>query len=259
MLKQKITYFFLFFPILLFCEVFESNTISSILNHIENNTIVIADLDNTLIESQSHLGSSQWGDHLGAVFSESGISIEEVDLLVGDLWFQVQPQIKIKCVDPETSLVINKLHEQKIPFIGLTARRPAETHYTLEQLSSVNICASKGFFDEGFLEGFTSPRKGITCHEGIIFCTPINKKSMALQLYLEKLQVLPKKIIFIDDKMHHVKDIEKLAESLGIKYTGIRFSGSDERVKAFCPKIAKIQFDNLPTILSDEEAALILR
>ncbi len=246
-------FFLLVFPTLLCGKILETNSILSVLEHIQEGTLVISDIDNTLIESETQLGSSQWADYLGTLFTTPDRSFEEVDLLVAELWSKVQPLIKIRCVDPKIPQVVKQLHEQKVKFIGLTARRPHEIHYTLKQLASVQIAFTHNVLDDGFLNA----SKGIIFQKGIIFCTPNNKKSCALKLFLENSSSLPDKIIFLDDKLSHVHDVGQLVENLGIAYVGIRFSCTDERVASFCPDVAKIQFEQLPKIISDEEALIL--
>lgn len=246
-------------PRLVLGEIRETISMDSILKYVQDETLVIADIDNTLIESETQLGSSQWGDYLGDLYTDPCRSFEEVDALVAEIWCKVQPLIKIRCVDPQTEKVFQQLQKQNTSFIVLTARRPCEINYTYTQLLSVGIKATSHIIEDGFLDNASDISKRIICYQGIIFCTPINKKSKSLKLFLEKSGHHPKRIIFIDDKLSHVKDVGQLVESLGIDYIGIHFRGSDERVLAFCPEISKIQFDHLPKIITDDEASLIFK
>lgn len=250
--RARIVSLMLFLPTLLFAEIIESNSMNSILKYVHKDCLVVFDLDNTLIESTTQLGSAQWGDHLGFVYSKTAKSIEEIDTLIADSWCKVQPLITVRCVDSDAPNVVAELHKQEIVLIGLTSRRPQEIHHTQKQLDHVQIAMSK-ILDDNALED-THHLKTIIFHQGIIYCTPLNKKSDGLRLFLEKLHHSPQRIIFIDDKPPHIKDIALLVESLGIEYVGIRFGGADERVASFNPDIAKIQWDCLPLIISDDEA-----
>jgi FMN phosphatase YigB (HAD superfamily) len=207
----KIFCFLITLPTLLCGKIIETDSIMSILEYVQKETLVIADLDNTLIESETQLGSSQWGDYLGTLYTEPGKSFEEIDLLIAKMACKVQPVIKIRCVDPQTLEMINQLHEQRVDFMGLTARRPCEIHYTHKQLTSLKINLSN-IINEGFLGCISDSAKGIIYHQGVVFCTPMHKKSYALALFLEKSKLYPKRIVFIDDKLSHVKDICQLAE-----------------------------------------------
>jgi len=65
---------------------------------------------------------------------------------------------------------------------------------------------------------------------------------------------MPKKVVFVDDRWDQVENLAEALERLGIEFVGIRFSRADDRVKAFDPAIADLQFSRLPKIISDEEA-----
>ncbi|MDP1879486.1 MAG: DUF2608 domain-containing protein [Parachlamydiaceae bacterium] len=238
-------------------KIIESDSILSILDHVNEDTFVFSDLDNTLIESENHLGSAQWGDYLYDLYFDPNRPVEDADSLEAEKWCEVQPLINIRHVDPQTPELIRRLHENKIPLIGLTARRPEEIHFTLEQLNSLQITLSRHFFNNDYLDDASQPRKRIIFHHGVIYCTPINQKSYGLKLFLEKAKCNPKKIIFIDDKLSHVEDVALFAKEQGIDYVGIRFSGADPRVKTFCPNIVKVQYEHLPKILSNDEAKFI--
>lgn len=238
-------------------QIVESDSILSILDHVHEDTFVFSDLDNTLIESENHLGSAQWGDYLYNLYYDPTRPPEDADAFESEIWCEVQPLINIRHVDPKTPELINQLHEKKIPFIGLTARRPEEVHFTFKQLNSLQITLSHHFLMNDFLDDGSDSRRRVVFHHGVIYCTPINQKSLGLKLFLEKSKHRPKKIIFIDDKLPHIEDVGLFAKEEGIDYVGIRFSGADPRVKTFCPNIVKIQYEHLPKIISNEEAKRI--
>jgi FMN phosphatase YigB (HAD superfamily) len=88
---------------------------------------------------------------------------------------------------------------------------------------------------------------------GVIYCGD-NPKEEALIAFFQETGCMPEKVIFIDDRPDQVEKLEVRLEKLGIEFVGIRFSGADERVKAFDPAVADLQFSRLPTIISDDEA-----
>lgn len=243
--------FVLLLPLLLHGKIIETDSMESILEYAQNDTMVFIDIDNTLIESETHMGSSQWSDHWGVLFTVPGRSYDEIDAMVSEMWTQVQPLIKIRTVDPKTEKVFNALHEEDKIVFGLTARHPREIHYTLDQLNAVKLSFSETM--DCVLE------KNITVKQGVIFCGTFNKKSEGLKAFLKEYGKCPKRIVFIDDKLSHVEDVGNFVENLGLEYVGIRFSGADARVLSFCPHLAAIQFKHLPKILTDEEAELILK
>lgn len=66
----------------------------------------------------------------------------------------------------------------------------------------------------------------------------------------------PKRIVLIDDRLEQVCELEKFIS--GTDYIGIHFRGAEERVQAFDPQIADLQWALLPQIISDHEATMRL-
>lgn len=255
MLKNRIFWILLTVPSLIMGANLETNSLISVLDYVKEDTLFIVDIDNTLIESSQHVGSIQWGDYLAEEYAkEGGKTYEEVDYFVSDYWCRVQPYIKVRCVDQNTPELFKKLHEKGITVLGLTARRPNEIDYTLQQLASVDIEMTQQILNTFRLD--LSFQDGEPClyDKGILFCTPAHKKSAVLKAFLNQIGYLPKRIIFIDDKLSHVVDLERFAKELDAEYLGIRFSGADGRVKTFNPEVANLQYEFLPALISDEVA-----
>lgn len=76
--------------------------------------------------------------------------------------------------------------------------------------------------------------------------------------FLNQLDKLPEKIIFVDDKLSHVQDLENSLRAFNIEYVGIRFSKMDKGVNEYDDEIAEIQSEFFPQFISDEAARKIL-
>ena len=252
---KRFIFLFLSLPLFLQGLYLEHDSIMTVLHYVAEDTIVISDIDNTLIESEQHLGSSQWADYLAIQFFQSGKADQDVDQLIVNFGCRIHPFIKMRCVDSETPVLIRQLHEKKIPLFGLTARHPEEADHTHRQLALAQIRMS----ESDYRMSFTGEQSDMAFDRGILFCTSHHKKSAGLKSFFDKSELRPKKVIFIDDKWKHVRDVGEYVEQLGIEYIGLRFSRADERVEKFSPEIAKLQYDHLPKFLSDEEAAQMVR
>lgn len=229
--------FLLFIPTFLFAEIREIARLNEILPLLESRTLVVFDIDNTLLEASQQLGSVAWADYMVADFERKGISHREAMEIESVLWTAIQPHIAVRPVDPETVQVLNQIHKQKSSILCLTSRTPQELDHTLSQLNSIGIA-------------FTS--------ENILFCTPHRLKSEALLAFLHQCKLHPDGVIFIDDKYSHVCDVHRGLEEKGIFCMGLRFNGADRQHLEFDPRIAEIQWRAFPHHLPDEVARMLL-
>lgn len=217
--------------------------------------LVVCDIDNTLLRGSQQLGSVAWSDHFFDQLIKKGIPYHEASLIESMIWQAIQPNLKVVTVDPKASAVIAKLQEQNIHVIALTARTPKEATYTFPQLVSLGIDFNYPAIAK---QQLTLDNHPVLYEKGIIFATPFIKKSQALFAFLEIHGIKPSCIVFADDKLGHVQDLEKACAERSIEYYGFRFSGADPFVKDFDPLIADIQWEALPACISDEQAKKIL-
>src|SRR5262245_28901432 len=123
---KKIITAFCLFPSLMWGSTFESNQIEDVMPHVETDTWVLIDVDNTLIESSLHLGSAQWRGHIRNKAKNAGYSSSETEAVLDQFWLFVQPFIPVRLVDPKALALIQSLQESKVPVLALTAREPIE-------------------------------------------------------------------------------------------------------------------------------------
>ena len=100
---------------------------------------------------------------------------------------------------------------------------------------------------------------------GVVFVGPLNNKASILRALLEKNKLAYDRIIFIDDKAHHVQSMESefghTGDENANKFVGFRYGAADAAVKDFDPAIGQLQWDYLirqRKVISDEEARKIL-
>lgn len=237
-------------PVVLWGAVFESGQMEDILPHVDQETWVFLDVDNTMIESTQHLGSAQWRNHIRKKTRECGYTPEETELALDKFWVFVQHFASVKLVDSQTVDVIERLKEADVRVFSLTAREPIEATHTQRQLGSVGI----SLFTDPILDpAFLPTEKLALLDQGVIYCGD-NTKSAAIAAFFEEMGAKPKKVVFVDDHRGQVFELEKVIEGMGIEFVGMRFSGADERVQAFDGDIADVQFSYLPKIVRDEDA-----
>lgn len=240
-------------PSLLLGKLIEAESLEEIIKHLSYNSLVFCDLDNTLIMANQHFGSVQWGDHYINKLIETGESPQRAEEYVHHLWMTILPSLPMRLVDPDAPQIIQNIRNSGIQVLGLTARFPYEAPYTHPQLQKFGIQFDHPYSDHEIPVDYPA-----LYEKGILFSGTRNKKSEVLINFLKRFHLFPKKIIFIDDKWSHVKDLESALAPFNIEFVGIRLSKADKHVNEYDPLIAEIQMDLFPNFISDEEALQLL-
>lgn len=249
--------FFNFSVLLLQASIIETPHFHEIAQYASPDTLLIVDIDDTLLIPQQTLGTDVWFLH--RVTQNEGLGLSKTDAFEKSLaeWEAVRHVTKVKIVEDGTDKVIADLQKKGIPLIGLTTQGLALSTRTLQQLSSLNIHLTKtapSLEDHYFINGH-----GVLYRQGLLF-TSGTPKGQALLKLLDKIGYLPKRIVFINDKKKHLKDVEEAVTALGIEFIGLRYSYSDKRVADFNKELADVQwkYSTFDHILSNEEAEKIL-
>jgi FMN phosphatase YigB (HAD superfamily) len=230
----------------------ETNDITHVAEYLEEHTLFVFDLDNTLIETAQHLGSDQWFSYQLESHLAQGLSIEETLEQILPKLSYVYNKTDLRLVDPCIPDLLKRMKQKHVHMIGLTKRDPKFAKRTIEQLESVHIDFSQtAHFKESFV---FDELKGSLYQNGVIFIAENGDKGPHMEAFLKRLSKMPKKIVMIDDKLSHVESVSRAVEKLNIPFVGIRYGAADERVKNFDPEVADLQWNFLHKIISDEEA-----
>lgn len=219
----------------MWCTIIESNNISSILDHIKTHeyhdkTLVIFDIDNTIVQTPTSLASDQWVYANIDQKMKSGDSMHTALEKTLAIYYLIQSHIWLVTIEPCIVALIKGLQERKISVIALTARNVFIAHRTLEQLERLGIDFSR-----------TSPQRHFCYHEGdlpILYTNGIifagnHDKGAILRAWLTQMNFRPTKIIFIDDKLKNVYLIQHALETTPESFIGIRYGRLDKQVKEF--------------------------
>ena len=196
-------------------SIVERASIRDMLKHISFNSEVVLNLDNTVFEPlieagsvESELGSDQWFSKVSLIAFDVIKNKQEAMILVLAVYHTVQHHLRMKPVEPNIVLIIKALQDIGIPVTSVTARGDVLKETTYRQLDEIEI----------------------NLRGKIIFCDG-KDKGTCYAAELKNRTTLPAHITAVDDKGHHLLSIAKIAESLGIRFTGIRYSHLDEKVK----------------------------
>ncbi|MGB8468052.1 MAG: DUF2608 domain-containing protein [Candidatus Babeliales bacterium] len=206
-------------------------------------TLVIFDIDNTLIEPDNWIGGPIWFDHIiRTKMKDEGLTYRQAEAAAVQLLAKVITQVNFVPVEQNTVLFIELCKKSGTRVIALTARSTMLADHTHETLLNVGMC----FSDHTFITPAVRIHEKYHHHHGIIFCSGMCK-GVALVHALKEHCYNPKRIICIDDCLRHLIAIEKqLAQEFpDIEFIGIRYSHLDYKKALFDPISAEKELQKL--------------
>ncbi|CRX38870.1 DUF2608 domain-containing protein [Estrella lausannensis] len=235
--------------------IVETHSIESVRTHAGPTTLILFDIDNTLIEPVQELGTDQWFEHRLTEYKALGLPAGEAKEKTVSEYVAIHSITKVKPVEKVTPSLIAQLQQEGYICMGLTARGLSLATRTVEQLKSVGIELTQTAPSKE--EFYFTNHHGVLYRAGILFASGTHKGNALVKL-LRHLHYCPDKIVFIDDKLNQLKDVEHTLENEGIAFVGLRYGFLDEKVAGFRKAVADLQFAHFGHILSDEEAALLM-
>jgi FMN phosphatase YigB (HAD superfamily) len=235
----KIKYFIFCVISSLNAVIIQTNCMEEILPHVDETSWVLFDLDNVLIESALHAGRAEWFDHeVAKLMAAQGIDRHTADRLLIAGWNAFMEICPIQTPETNMSELVKTIQKKSEASLALTARPPHLSKLTLRQLKLLEIDFS-----------FHAPEKVLlkTIHpthweEGALFAS-LNSKGGVFRQFIEKLDQKPKKVLFIDDALHHLEGMERECLEAGVEFIGFHYTKSTERF--FDPDLASREYHEL--------------
>lgn len=255
---NKVLFFLLLPFISLFGQeiIFQTEHLSDVLKYTDKNTLVLIDLDNTIIRPKQILGSDEWFGYSLKKHEEEGHSKEAAREKVVEHWMEIQMKTEMQLLTEDTGAMLEEVFKSpSFGVVAITKRPPRLAHRTLEQLKALHVNFAKG---SNLKDRFFS---GNQLLEGIIFIAEETDKNKgtALQEFLSATQIRPRKILLIDDKESHIESVAQVLKKMPIEFIGLHYTKANELIAKFNPAIADLQLKKLMSILSDEEALHLLQ
>lgn len=235
--------------------IVEIATIQDVNQHVDQGTLVVFDIDNTLMECSQTLGSDQWFCAQISHLEKEGWNHQQALVHVLDIWTKIQQQTGLRLVEAHAAQVVHNLQQAGYPVIALTTRSMNVAEATKKNLyaSGIDLRPTAPIKENVILE---HDEEKTEYQEGILF-TNNGHKGKALWAYLQQAGINPRKIVFINDKHSHLLPVEEIANLKGVEFIGLRYGGADARVRSFRKEIADIQHEFYGKILTDEAAEAI--
>lgn len=226
------------------CSILEIHSIDSVLDHIKGrDSLVIFDIDNTLVHTEQEIGSDAWAYWMVQQKLKQGMLPSQAINFMFDLFGHVHDHIEVFPVEEQTVRVLRTLKEQDIPTICLTGRPSRMIDRTREQLKNAGCELNSP-------EQLVKPtsfniKQHVELSQGVI-CGGINDKGDVLSVLVDTLPYqLPETVVFIDDKKSCVESIGKTCTNRSAEYTGLRYGFLDDKSSKFDPKKAEEQLSEL--------------
>ena len=204
-------------------EIIEIKHFHEILNYVKPGSVVLLDIDNTLLEphtSHNNIGSDQWFTHL----MQTNSNFEHVL----NLYCSAILTTHMQAVEQTIPEILKSIQQQATLF-GFTMRSIILAPCTVERLAHNNITLSTQIPDKGFMINGKDP---VMVYHDIIFCQG-KKNGETLFTVLDAYGITPACIVMIDDKRNYLESVERECEKYGIKFIGLRYGYLDEKVKDF--------------------------
>ncbi len=261
MKKRAIPFFLTLFclPVLMNAKIIETTEIKDILNEIDEQTLVLFDMDDTLTDSTISMGSGIWRQYMRKqLVPEYDIRSDQNphDILA----HRAASEVPVKPVEEDLVPLIHDLQSRQIAVFCLTKRGHQRWYSSTiegidllskQQLHSIGIDFSRSQLPDAFRHLDTT-----LFYHGIFLASGTNKGPF-LENILNKTGYLPAKVIFVDDKMDDVKSVEETLNAMGIPNACYWYHRADSDRKNFNPLIASIQLQALlndQRVPNDEEA-----
>jgi hypothetical protein len=216
-------------------------------------SVVIFDIDNTILRPIQTLGSDQWYGYRVQTHLDAGLELNQAISKAVREWTSVQMKTQVQLTESNIPEIFAWLRQLGVPVLGLTARPLELIEKSIQQLASVQVR-----FDNNAIRGGTINVRApdpARFDRGILFVGPKNNKGSVLRDFLSQIAFSPRKIAFLDDKEKHIVNVEKALEGSGIEYSGFRYGRMDAWVKSFDAALAEKQWDHFTRtgeLLSDE-------
>ncbi len=235
-------------------KIIEIKHFNEVVSFVQGGTLLILDIDDTLIVPKQTLGSDVWFLHRVKEHEKAGMSKNDAFLKALADWQAVRHLTEMQLVESGQEKMIEEMQNQGVMMMGLTTQGLALATRTLQHLQDVHIDLNKNAPSRQ--EHYFSNGHGVLYRQGILFTAGTNKGEALLKLF-SIIDLHPSRVVFVNDKQTHLCDVEGAMEKNKIEFVGLRYAYCDERVASFDPEIAKIQWERstFSHILSDRQAA----
>ena len=223
------------------CQTLSTANFDVLQAHLEkadDNTLVVFDINEVLFQPQDQILQQQNTNyrHILKNKTKQRLYRSQMDELTSIIFLERN----LIPIDPRLPKLITTLQQRGIKVIALTncftgprGRIASMERWRHQELQRIGYDFSRAFPDLAPLTFKTIAKstESVTYEDGVIF-TSGESKGEAITAFLKYSQIMPAKIIFVDDKMSNIKSVEQSLyeydtnDSHSIEFTGIEFTAA---------------------------------
>lgn len=210
-------------------DVREIKSMSEIVPDIRPTTLLVFDIDNTLVEPVGNIGSDQWYYYLEKAYLRDGLEPAAAEAKAGETWTKTLAKVKVKPVEDLTPILVRAQQKRGVKILALTARGAEDAAATFAQLKAIGLDLESSAIHK---EDLSTEAKGFYSR-GVFFVGEGPDKGQTLVAFLDKIGLKPTRVVFADDKPHHARNVDAALTAAGIPCVAFRYGAADEKVRAF--------------------------
>lgn len=244
-------------------EIIETREIVDILGHIHSaETLVLFNITGTLYEPATTLADNQWRLYFNERVNQAGIDPVIGERLRNKVCNMIVHQVPKKPVEPYTPFLISGLQLVEIPVLGIT-KKGLTTPYaddfgfvTSQHLLTNGISLQKTL---SYFQALSENTDLYTFAYGIIF-TEGKPVGPSIVSFLERNPHSIPHVVMVDNSRGSLENTEIALKSIGVAFTGIKYTAAQARKENFDPILGTIEFAAFieeGRIMPDDEAMAI--
>ncbi len=249
----------LLIPSLLKADIIETNNIEDIYPHVEEGTLVLLGMTDTITDSSLSIGSKPWRQYIRRHLGKD--LLKQPDNLHDKWTFSVVRAVPVKPVQNEIVEWIDQLQKKEIPVFCINGRGRNVWYETVvdkvDQLTDDQLTNIGIHFEKSVVPEELKKADPYLFHHGIFYTDPYSKGQF-IEKILQETGYQPKKVVIVDDKWEQLKAVEEKLIEAGIPHVCVLYQRAEKERKDFNPLIATIQLETLlekNEVLTDEQAA----
>lgn len=256
---------------LLFAEVIQVadlNLLEGEFAHLDAHSLVLFDVDHTLIQPKDAIlrkpAEALAQKYIQAILGNP-VFAPPNKYAEGYLLSKALLQMQFELVDAKTPSLIKKLHQKGIKTIALTAANTGPfgvissmENWRIQQLRKLGIDFSSAFprFPLLTFEQYKKNHSLPLFKDGVLFSINTTKGAILTE-FLKKIDWVPRRVVFIDDRLEYIQSVDLALQKMGIQFLGLHYIAAESQAIPVDAKLGEFQFRHLAEHgewLSDVEA-----